>query len=61
MPSAYSCQLRDAIRSRVPQPEPHPTPNPDLALVLAGVALVSCLLPAWWASRQDAAIALRAD
>ncbi len=31
------------------------------AAVLGGVAVLACFLPAWRASRDDAAVALRAD
>jgi ABC-type antimicrobial peptide transport system permease subunit len=32
-----------------------------VALVLGAVSLLACLLPAWRASREDAAVALRGD
>jgi putative ABC transport system permease protein len=41
---------------------PHHLPTyAAVAAVLGGVAVLACFLPAWRASREDAAVALRAD
>jgi putative ABC transport system permease protein len=60
--TAAAAALARLLRSLLFEVGPHDLPTYGVvAAVLAGVAVGSCLLPAWWASRQDAAIALRAE
>jgi putative ABC transport system permease protein len=60
--AAGAAALSRLLRSLLYEVGPHDLPTYGaVAGVLAGVALLACLLPAWRASREDAAVALRAE
>ncbi len=60
--AGVAAALAHLLRSLLFEVGPHdPATYAVVAAVLACVALVSCFLPAWRASREDAAVALRAD
>jgi ABC-type antimicrobial peptide transport system permease subunit len=59
---AGAALLARLLRSLLYGVGPHHLPTyAVVAGVLGSVALVACFLPAWRASREDAAVALRAD
>jgi ABC-type antimicrobial peptide transport system permease subunit len=58
--AAGAAALSRLLRSLLYEVGPHHLPTYGaVAAVLAAVALLACFLPAWRASREDAAVALR--
>jgi putative ABC transport system permease protein len=60
--AGLAAALARMMRSLLYEVGPHDLPTyGTVAAVLGAVAVLAALLPAWRASRQDAAVALRAD